>query len=396
MPEIPFDSKYMTKTFSINKQKELKDIINLLKTENTERKHIVNELRKSRDRLITIIESISDGFFTLDNNFVVTYFNKSAGILLARKPEEILGRNLFEAFPEAKGSIFEEKYTEAIRERKALNFETYFGVEPYKNWFDVRVYPFESGISVFFQVTTERKKLEEELLKARKLESIGILAGGIAHDFNNLFQGIIMGIAIAKMKSHEPDVIKALEKVENQCINAQTLSNMLITFSKGEDPILRESSIKKLLIDLLHHTKFNPEIEINLFIPENIYKVKIDENQISIAITKILENSVEAMPNGGLISIDAINFDSVINENLLLKESKYVKLTISDTGKGVPEENVHKIFDPYFSTKETYYQKGMGLGLTIAYSIIKKHEGLITVESTPGKGTSFHIYLPAA
>jgi two-component system cell cycle sensor histidine kinase/response regulator CckA len=134
----------------------------------TARKQAEEALREANERMINILESISDGFFTVDDDLIVSYFNKAAEWLLSRSSEEVLGCNLFEAFPEAKGSIFEEKSTRAIAEKSFISFETYFGVEPYENWYEVRVYPYEEGIAVYFQVTTERKRAEEELERHRK------------------------------------------------------------------------------------------------------------------------------------------------------------------------------------------------------------------------------------
>ena len=134
----------------------------------TERKRKEEELHKTSRRLKAVMESISDGFFALDKDMTVMYFNAAASTLLGRKKDEVLGRNLFDAFPEVRDSIFEEEYTRALKERKFTTFETYFGVEPYENWYDVRVYPFEDGISVFFQVTTGRKKAEQALLESER------------------------------------------------------------------------------------------------------------------------------------------------------------------------------------------------------------------------------------
>lgn len=134
----------------------------------TERKKTEEELRKSEKQLSKVIESISDGFFALDGNLVVTYFNKAAEALLGRKREDVIHRQLFEAFPEAKGSIFEKNYTKALREQTHLVFETYFGIKPYENWYEVRAYPFEGGISVYFQVTTDRKRAEEALRESEE------------------------------------------------------------------------------------------------------------------------------------------------------------------------------------------------------------------------------------
>lgn len=134
----------------------------------TEQKETEEELRKTSRRLKGIMESISDGFFALDKGLTVTYFSTHASRLLGRNKGDVLGKKLFDAFPEAKGSIFEERYTSALREKKFTSFETYFSVKPFENWYDVRVYPFEDGISVFFQVTTERRKAEQALLESEQ------------------------------------------------------------------------------------------------------------------------------------------------------------------------------------------------------------------------------------
>lgn len=139
-----------------------------LEREVAERKRAEEELRQSERQTATILNSISDGFFTLENDLVVTYFNQAAEQLLGRKKEDILGRYIFEAFPEAKGSIFEEKFRSALKKKETSAFETYFGIKPYENWYDVRVYPHEYGISVYFLVTTEKKKAEEDLRKSRE------------------------------------------------------------------------------------------------------------------------------------------------------------------------------------------------------------------------------------
>ena len=156
-----------------------------------------------------LLGSISDGFFSLDSELRVTYFNSAAGRLLGRDPSQVLGRRLFEAFPEAKGSVFEQNYTKALRERRPMEFEVDFGGDPYTGWYHVRVFPFEDGISVYFRIITQQKvaeiqraQLEAKLRHAQKMEAVGTLAGGIAHDFNNIL-GAIMGYAEITIEANQ-------------------------------------------------------------------------------------------------------------------------------------------------------------------------------------------------
>ena len=246
------------------------------------------------------------------------------------------------------------------------------------------------------------EEIKKELEKMRRIESIGVLAGGIAHDFNNLLTIIMGNIFIAKRelsKSNPPDnnkILKMLTDSEEGCKNARDLSNMLITFSKGEMLMRKLISISELLketTNLLLSKSKNIICEFSL--PDNLY-VMADKFQINQVIKGIVANAIEAMPDGGIIKVMAENITINERNNQLLKDGKYLRMSIEDTGMGIPKENLSKIFDLYFSTKDKHTQKGMGLGLSICYSIIKKHGGLITVDSKVGAGTTFHIYLPVS
>ena len=179
-------------------------------------------------------------------------------------------------------------------------------------------------------------------------------------------------------------------------MHAKELTGMLITFAKGGGPIKEPIEISKFLKEtatLLIPSDLHITCEFD--ISDNLYPVKADKLQIKQVVKGLVANAVEAMPNGGVIKVRTENITVGKNENLPLKDGKYLKVSIEDSGVGIPEENLSKIFDPYFSTKERGSQKGMGLGLSICYSIINRHEGLITVDSKVGVGTTFHFYLPA-
>lgn len=247
------------------------------------------------------------------------------------------------------------------------------------------------------QDITEQKHMEAEIMKAQKLESIGILAGGIAHDFNNLLQAIMGNISLVKILTNPKDrILPFLEELEKAAEQAKELSYRLLTFSKGGDPVRRVISIRGLLGEAVSLSLIGSNLVCELTLPEDLHPVEVDEGQMNQVFNNLLINAREAMPEGGTIEISAANVTITGSDNLPLKEGQYVKISIADHGTGISEKNLPKIFDPYFSTKNRGGQRGMGLGLAICHSIITRHEGYIAVESAAGVGTVFHIYLPAS
>lgn len=240
---------------------------------------------------------------------------------------------------------------------------------------------------------TERRKADEEREKMQRLESIGILAGGIAHDFNNLLAGILGNIDLAKMHVKPGDKLyKRLEDTETASLRARDLTQQLLTFSKGGEPVKKDFSVSALLRDSVGFTLSGSNIRCEYLIPEDLWPVNADEGQINQVISNLVINAVQAMPGGGLIIASCENTAIGSKDAIPLKKGQYVKITLRDQGTGINEEHLAKIFDPYFTTKE----RGKGLGLATCYSIIKRHDGYITVESQLGVGTAFHIYLPAS
>jgi signal transduction histidine kinase len=244
---------------------------------------------------------------------------------------------------------------------------------------------------------TERKKMEEEILKAKKLESVGTLAGGIAHDFNNLLQAILGSISLAKMHADPGDKIhKFLDTAEKVSMRASDITKQLITFAQGGAPVKRTMYIGEFITNTVHFFLSGSNVTAKLYVESDLTPVDVDEGQIRQVIHSMVSNATEAMPEGGILTIAVENADIDVADELPLSEGKYVKVTLSDSGNGIPGENISRIFDPFFTTKEMGSQKGTGLGLAISYSIVKNHNGLITVESEVGVGTTFHIYLPAS
>ena len=253
----------------------------------------------------------------------------------------------------------------------------------------------EQVISVIETVNniTEKHLLEEERLKTQKLESIGTLAGGIAHDFNNLLQGVFGYISMAKISFDRKDkALSMLEQAEKALDHSVNLTTQLLTFSKGGKPVKKLIDLRPVIEDSTKFTLSGSRSDFRMNLPPDLWQAEADAGQIGQVIQNIVLNADQAMPMGGSVIVTAAN----IAENdqalpPLLPEGNYVMIAIRDTGVGIPQQYIGKIFDPYFTTKE----KGSGLGLATSYSIIRNHNGLIDVTTKPGEGSTFLVYLPA-
>lgn len=363
-------------------------------------------LAEEKERLAVTLSSIGDGVIATDTDGRVVLINSVAERLTGWSRDEALGRFIGEVFfivNVATGAPSENPVSKAIGANNIVGLES-GTVLITKNREDCRDVSASSspirdrdgiiiGVVVVFRDITEIKKMEEELLRVQKLESIGVLAGGIAHDFNNLLTSIMGNISL----SSAPDI--ASSKVKERliealraCHKAKNLSTQLLTFSKGG--ALENKSVKSLervIRDTVNFTMSGSNIDFEFIVKDKIWPVEIDEGQISQVISNIAINASQAMTNHGKITIKIENVDAKKEKGVPLNRGKYVKTTIEDEGIGIPKEYLSKIFDPYFTTKQT----GSGLGLATSYSIVKNHGGLITVESELHEGTKFYIYLPA-
>jgi len=241
---------------------------------------------------------------------------------------------------------------------------------------------------------SDRKRVEEEIIKIKKLESIGVLAGGIAHDFNNILASILGNISLANLllKPDEVKVHELLKEAERASMRAKGLTQQLLTFSKGGEPIKDLASITEVIMDSVKFILRGSNVKCEYSIPNDLWYSEIDKGQISQVIQNIILNASQAMPEGGVISINCENY--VYNGAMILPiaAGNYIKISLTDKGAGIPGDLLNKIYDPYFTTKHD----GDGLGLAITHSIIMKHKGHIAVDSKLKQGTTVTIYLPAS
>ncbi len=379
----------------------------LLKKETEERKKAEVSLFNEREQLAITLKSIADGVVRTDLDGNIQLVNASAEEILNARFDDIVNRNLNEIIdlrndendepiklPEYVAQVTEQNlsYFNAILKPKGADDDekivniswSYVKDEKQNN---------AGYVWVFRDISTERK-LEHEMMRSQKLESIGLLAGGIAHDFNNILSGILGNAQLAQLAlSAKKDVEKYLKGIIEAAQNATRLTQQLLTFAKGGEPVKEILDIKSLLSESVEFAMRGSNVACTYDIDENLWAVEADKGQLNQVINNLVINALQAMPGGGHLTVTAKNYDRDGSEKEIkeLHGNHFVKISITDTGHGISKENMEKIFDPYFTTK----QRGSGLGLATTYAIIKKHGGKILVESELGKGTTFHIYLPA-
>jgi PAS domain S-box-containing protein len=238
-----------------------------------------------------------------------------------------------------------------------------------------------------------RKQAERDQQTIHKLESIGTLAGGIAHDFNNILTGLFGNVSLAKIYLEpQHQAFEFLDKAEKSLNRATRLTGKLLTFAKGGEPVREHVSLVELVKEVVSFDLSGSNVKCVFNFSDGLLPANVDKGQIQQVFSNLAINAKQAMPNGGHFNIHLQNFDNSDEQLPDLEAGNYIHVKVRDEGEGIPPEHLNRIFDPYFSTKQT----GRGLGLATAYSIISKHNGVIYVSSEPGRGTTFDLYLPAS
>ncbi|MFL6568880.1 MAG: response regulator [Chthoniobacterales bacterium] len=349
-------------------------------------------LQESASKMASVLENTTDGFFSVDPNWHFTYLNAEAEVLMGRKREELIGASLWQKFPQAIGSAFDTNFRRVMDDHEVLEFEA--SSPDGKRWFEVHAYPSEGGMSVFFRDVTERKRTDDERLTTSKLESLGTLAGGIAHDLNNILTVISGNIGLAQIEApnESSSLLSYLSKAGQAAQHAAHLSSQLLTFSKGGAPVKKVVSVAQVLRQAAEFSLYGSNLRAEVDVAANLWKAEVDAAQIEQVLNALIFNAREAMPHGGTVRISARNLDQSEKHAPHLPPGRYLEISVTDRGPGVPEELITKIFDPYFTTKPT----ASGLGLAISYSIVKKHGGLLLLENSSSEGSTFTFYLPAS
>lgn len=367
----------------ITERKRIEEEIRNLNVELEQRvKERTGELEVSERRLFNIINNNNDGIVVVNRQGIVQFVNPAAEVLFDCRKEDFIGKDFGHPVVDGVDEAVEIEINRKDGETRIAQMRT-----TEIDWGGDNAY-----VLLLIDIT-ERKHIEKELLKASKLESLGTLAGGIAHDFNNLLMAILTNITLSMKSTDSMDkMLETLSEAERACIRAKSLSQQLLTFSRGGAPVKKTISISILTRDSVNFALRGSSVRCEFVIPDDLWPVEVDEGQMAQVIHNLVINADHAMPEGGVINVCAENITISEKDKISLKEGDYVKTSIKDQGSGIPEDLLSRIFDPYFTTKE----KGSGLGLATAYSIIKNHDGLLTVESSLGSGTAFYFYLPAS
>ncbi len=362
------------------------------------------KLAEEKELLSVTLRSIGDAVIVTDVDGTITLLNKVAEQLTGWTSEEAGGRPLGEVF-----HIINEKTRQRCDHpvQKVIatglicglaNHTALIRKDGAEKIIEDSAAPIRDrmsrivGVVLVFRDTTDKKRMEEELLKAEKLQSVGVLAGGLAHDFNNLLTAILGNISMARMYiDSRSKASHRLTDAEAASRRATELTHQLLTFAKGGAPVRQAVSIGDIVREAANFALHGTPVLSEFSLPEGLWTVEVDAGQMSQVFHNLIINAVQAMPKGGTVFFTAENVALADNDVPTLDAGNYVRIVVRDTGPGIPEEHRPRIFEPYFTTK----QQGSGLGLASVYSIVKKHDGHITVSSDLSSGTTFEIYLPA-
>ncbi|MBF0549331.1 MAG: response regulator [Deltaproteobacteria bacterium] len=374
-----------------------------LQQEIAERRQAEEALRRSENTYRTIIENTGTALVIIEGDTLISLANTQFEKLSGYRRDEIENQKSWTEFVLKEDLEPMNEYHDLRRidpYQAPANYEFRFVDREgnVKNVIvNIDVIPeTEKSVASLLDIS-ERRKIEEELQRARKWESIGIFVGGIAHDFNNLLQLVLSHISLAQviMSSPDPEVQHSLQEAAGACIRAKELTQRLIALNVGPEPVMSPQFIQGLIQDAVNPALADSDVRCELDLPQDLWPVHCNPTEIKEIILSLAVNAREAMQPSGTIEVAAKNELLTSGSILTLKAGKYVHLMIKDHGKGIPEELITRVFDPYFSTKRRGTQKGMGLGLTMAYAIVKRHDGHIGLDSKVDVGTTFHVYLPA-
>lgn len=377
--------------------------------------------RNDEQILRSIIQSSPIPIFVISTDHKIVYWNKALEGLSGIKAKEVLDTDQqWRAFYSSSrscmadliikdkmanaASLYSGNVTKSKLIKDAYEVTQFFADLGEKGkWFRITAAEIKDsrgrrfGAIETLEDITEQKTAEEELLKRTKLESLGTFADGVAKDFDSLLSAILRNVFLAKISANEEDKIleNGLAIAERASLQAKELAHRLITFAQGGYPVKKIERLNNLIEETVQKSLAGSNVTCKPVLAPNLWPAEIDAAQIKQVIENMVTNAKEAMPEGGVIEFIAENTTTGTNIRTLGEGNNFVRIIIKDRGVGIPRENLSRIFDPYFTTKEKKERGGIGLGLAICDSIVKYHNGLISVESIVGTGTSFIVYLAA-
>jgi PAS domain S-box-containing protein len=375
-----------------------------------EQRRIAEAVQDSTIRIGAILESVLDCIVTIDDQGTIVEFNAAAEKTFGYDRGSAIGRQMAELI--IPPSLREAHYHGFQRhlatgqssllnkriEMRAMRADgTEFPVELSITRLPLTGRPLFTGflrdLTARKRAEAERQRMDVEVQKAAKLESLGMLAAGIAHDFNNLLTAVVSNLYLVRTALDPTDPAgQRLRQAEESCLRAQTLTQQLLTFARGGVPVKHPLQLGDLLGRWVDFALGGSNVRAAYAIAPDLWLVDADEGQLNQVINNLVINAKEAMPHGGTLVVRAHNLTLGPEQRVPLAAGRYVQIAIQDQGPGISTQDLPNIFDPFFTTKP----RGSGLGLTTSYAIVKKHGGYLAAESEPGRGSTFSIYLPAS
>ncbi len=350
----------------------------------------------AEDLFRTYFESAPDFVLQVDTRGTILQINRTYQGLTR---DQVIGTDIFRWVPEDFRPVVRATLERVIASGESEVVE-YWAVDAQdeSGWYSAHFGPIhqedrvETAIVIVRDIT-EQKEVREELAKRERLDSLGVLAGGLAHDFNNLLTAILANLSMAKMYGElREDAFQMLTDAEKASLRAKRLTQQLLAFSKGGTPSKKPVSIVKLLQETTEFALSGSNVKCKYLFPEDLWPVEADEGQMDQVIQNLVINADQAMPDGGTLSVSCENVTLGKDDLPDRRGGRFVRISFTDQGAGIPEKHLPKIFDPFFTTK----RKGSGLGLATSFSIVENHGGHIRVDSRAGEGATFQVYLRAS
>ncbi|MDB5405217.1 MAG: hypothetical protein JWL84_129, partial [Rhodospirillales bacterium] len=364
------------------------------------------ELREAKEkaeeaaaRLATVFESMTDSVLIVDRDWRITYLNERAKMQLA-EGRNLIGMNLWKAFPHPNEREAYRRYQAAMSDQCPASFEMF--LDQRNAWYEINAFPSSPGIAVYFRDVTERKHalearrlIEEQLRQSQKMEAVGQLTGGVAHDVNNLLAVVAGNLAFIEDSVGDIDGVTRFAAAARQAVDrGAKLTAQLLAFSRRQRLSPRAIYVHHLIHEFqeLIHRAVGEAVEVKLITDEQLWPCHVDPAQLETALLNLTLNGRDAMPDGGVLEIEARNV--VLDENAVagLAPGPYIRLSVTDTGGGMPPAIVDRVFEPFFTTKEV--DKGTGLGLSMVYGFVKQSGGHVAIQSAVDVGTTVTLYLP--
>jgi len=361
-------------------------------------------LNKEKERLSVTLRSLADAVITTDADGRIVLMNEVAAVLTGVDAGAAAGRpfeEIFRIYHRSTGRPAASVIAEVLNRNAVIESGAGIAIMPpdgIERLVLVRTAPIHDherevhGIVVVVRDITEKEKMAEELLRASKLQSIGVLAGGLAHDFNNMLTAVMGNISIIRQRpALPPDILPSLLEAERGALRVQELTRYLLTFAEGGAPIKQIVQARTLIRETSAFVVRGSNVNCEFNLPVDLWETEADPNQLAQVMSNIVLNAVEATPNGGKIRVSVANVTAPLSAARHLPMGDYLCITVQDHGTGIAPEHLPRIYDPFFTTKK----QARGLGLAAAYSIIQRHDGHISVDSAPGTGTTVVFYLKA-